>query len=327
MSELRKDPVINRWVITLDDKNFVPHPEYRIPSGLPEKDPLCPFCPGNEDKTGKTISLVKGKNAEWSVRVIPNNNPYLKVETELKKKGVSIFDVISGTGANEVIIETPCHNCDIDGLETGHVADILKTYRERMADLLRDSRLEYILIFRNRGLKAGAHVIHPHSQLMGLPVVPLRVNEEMESAKHYHDFKKRCVYCDIIENESQMGQRVIKESEFFLAIAPFASRTCFETWILPKNHRAHFHKADDRELKDLALVLKDTIGRINRALGKPCYNYMIHTAPAKQGDLDYFHWHIELLPRVKSMAGFEWGSGFDINPVLPEEAAEYLRNL
>lgn len=328
MSEIRKDPVINRWVITLDDKNFVPQPEYRLPQGMPEKDDACPFCPGNEDKTARPIHSVNGgPDGSWTIRVIPNNNPYLRVETELKKKGVGIFDYISGTGANEVIVESPKHNADIDALEPAHIAGIMKVYRDRMLDLQKDTRLEYMLVFKNRGLKAGATILHPHSQLMGLPIVPLRVAEELECSKHYFDFKKRCVYCDIIENELLLGTRVIRETEHFVSIAPYASRSCFEIWVLPKKHRAHYFKADDRELADLAAVMKDSISRMNKALGNPSYNYMIHTAPVKSGDLDHFHWHIEILPRVKAMAGIEWGSGIDINPTLPEEAAAYLKNL
>jgi len=327
MSELRKDPVVNRWVITLDDKSFVPQPEYKIPGNMPERDEVCPFCEGNEDKTGKNILTINGADGRWKVRVIPNNNPYLKVETELSRKGVGMFDVVSGTGANEVIIETPRHNADFDRMETEDIFGVITAYKERMLDLQKDTRLEYTLIFRNRGIKAGAAVFHPHSQLIGLPVVPMRINEELESAKQYFEYKKRCVYCDIIENELTMGSRIIRQTENFILLTPFASRTCFEMWILPKKHMAHFPKIEEKEARDLAGLLKDAVARLNKALGNPSYNYMIHTAPVKAGDLDHFHWHIELLPRVKSQTGFEWGTGFYINPTLPEDVAVFLRNL
>jgi UDPglucose--hexose-1-phosphate uridylyltransferase len=327
MSELRKDPVINRWVITLDDKDFTPLADATIPSGLPARDPLCPFCPGNEDKSGREIYAIKDKSGAWRVRVIPNNRPYLKVETQLKKQGKGIFDIISGTGANEVIVEAPVHNVDLDSLDQAHVQDIVTVYRDRILDLQKDMRLEYMLIFKNRGRQAGAVNWHLHSQLMALPVIPKKVQEEMDSAKVYFDFKKRCVYCDLVDNELLMKERVVKETDHFVVITPFASQACFEMWIIPKKHGCHFHRIDLNQLKDLAAVLKDAVMRLNKALNNPCYNYMIHTAPIKDGDLGHYHWHIEILPRIKSIAGFEWGSGFYINPTLPEDAAAYLRGM
>ncbi len=328
MSELRKDPVINRWVITLDDKNFVPLTDSEFSkNNLPEQDVSCPFCPGNEGKTTFSISEIKDKENKWKIRVIPNNNPYLKVETPLTKKGLGIFDVISGTGANEVIIETPLHNVDMDKLEPSQINDVIKTYKSRFIDLKNDTRLEYIFIFKNRGARAGGHLTHLHSQLMALPVIPKRIIEKIDSAKQYYDFKKRCVYCDIIDSEIQMKDRVVKESEYFLCITPFASRSPFEMCILPKQHKSHFLDIDDKESNDLAYILKDAIFRLNKALNYPAYNYMIHTAPLKSANLDHFHWHMEILPRIKSSAGFEWGSGFYINNTLPEESAEYLRKL
>jgi UDPglucose--hexose-1-phosphate uridylyltransferase len=327
MSELRKDPVINRWVITLNDMDFAPLPDSKIPGDLPSKDLTCPFCPGNEDKTSRDIYTIKGKDGAWKIRVIPNNKPYLKVETQLKKQGKGIFDVISGTGANEVILETPAHNLDIDGLETAQVQDIIGTYRDRILDLQKDARLEYMLIFKNRGKHAGAISWHLHSQLMAMPVIPKKVQEEMDSARDYFGFKNRCVYCDLIDNELSVKERVVKETEHFVVVTPFASQACFEMWIIPKAHNCHFHKIDVNQAGDLAAVLKDAITRLNKALNRPSYNYMIHTAPIKEPDLGYYHWHIEILPRVKSIAGFEWGSGFYINPTPPEDAAAYLRGI
>jgi UDPglucose--hexose-1-phosphate uridylyltransferase len=327
MSELRKDPVINRWVITLDDKSFKPQIDSKIPDNLPDIDPACPFCPGNEDKTGKTIYQVSGKADKWNVRVIPNNNPYLKVETQLKKKGVGIFDVISGTGANEIIIDTPVHNADFDKMEVSNVAEVIKTYKNRILDLKNDTRLEYVLIFKNRGLRAGSNTHHLHSQLMALPVVPKRVTEEMEASQEYYKFKKRCVYCDLVDNELIMKDRIVKESEFFVAITPFASQTPFEMWIIPRQHNSHFHNLSDAEAADMGYIMKDVIFRLNKSLNYPSYNYMIHTSPIKDADVSHYHWHLEIMPRVKSIAGFEWGSGFYINPTLPEEAAAFMRGL
>jgi UDPglucose--hexose-1-phosphate uridylyltransferase len=327
MSEIRKDPVTNKWVITLDDRNFKPGADYGIERNLPEHDKACPFCPGNEDKTGKTIFKADNPGGGWQIRVIPNNNPYLKVETQLKNKGVGIFDIMTGTGANEVIIESPRHDLDFDRLETGHIEAIIRTYQERIFDLKNDTRLEYMLIFKNRGLRAGENIHHLHSQLMALPVVPASITDEIESSLKYFSFKKRCVYCDILENELALKERLIKESEHFILAAPFASQTPFEMWILPRRHSGHFHMITGAEVKDLAYILKDAVTRLNKALNNPSYNYMIHTTPVKQGEMAHYHWHIEILPRVKPIAGFEWGSGFFINPTLPEDSASYLRGI
>ncbi|HNZ28857.1 MAG TPA: galactose-1-phosphate uridylyltransferase [Candidatus Goldiibacteriota bacterium] len=327
MSEFRKDPLSNRWIITLDDKNFVPTTGRALPEDLPVKDDICPFCPGNEDKTGKEIHRVSQPKDGWSIRVIPNNNPYLQVETQLKKKGDAVYDIIAGTGANEVIIETPAHNADLENLTDAHAAELIKVYRARMSDLLKDDRLEYILIFKNKGSRAGANLAHPHSQLMAMPVIPKTISDEMTEAQQYYGFKTRCPFCDTLESELASRSRLVKETENFISFVPFASRTPFEMWIMPKHHTSHFHHINDNMCAQLGSLLKDSITRVNKALNYPPYNYMIHTAPSKSPDIPFFHWHIEILPRVKSIAGFEWGSGFYINPTLPEESAEYLRGL
>ncbi|PKL91454.1 MAG: galactose-1-phosphate uridylyltransferase [Candidatus Goldiibacteriota bacterium HGW-Goldbacteria-1] len=327
MSEFRKDPLSNRWIITLDDKTFIPTTGRALPADLPEKDENCPFCPGNEDKAGKEIYKVDSAKGEWAIRVVPNNNPYLQIETQLKKKGDTIYDIIAGTGANEVIIETPLHNGGFDNISQEQAAEIIKVYRARMLDLLKDDRLEYILIFKNKGSRAGANLVHPHSQLMAMPVIPKTISDEMTEAEQYYKFKTRCPFCDTLEAELSSRLRLIKESENFVSFVPFASRTPFEVWIMPKHHTSHFYTINDAMSAELGALLKDSISRVNKALNHPPYNYMIHTAPAKSPEIPFFHWHIEILPRVKSIAGFEWGSGFYINPTLPEESAEYLRGL
>ncbi|MFP4466462.1 MAG: galactose-1-phosphate uridylyltransferase [Candidatus Goldiibacteriota bacterium] len=327
MSELRKDPVVNRWVITLDDKNFVPRQSSGLPGDLPGKDSSCPFCPGSESKTGHEIYRLKGKNG-WQIRVIPNNRPYLRVEEKLKRKSKGIFDYMNGTGANEVFIETPEHNVDIDEMSGRDAANIFKTYIERIKDLKNDNRLEYIMFFKNRGERAGSSIIHAHSQLIALPIIPEKVKDEMDSSAEYFKLKKRCVYCDVVDNELSTGRRIVAETAHFAVIAPFASVSPFELWVIPKKHSCHFHDAEESALMDLGSVMKMCIRKINRALNRPAYNYMIHTGPLKGcDDEEYYHWHIEIFPRIKYTAGFEWGSGFHINPTLPEEAAEYLRGI
>lgn len=327
MSEIRKDPIVDRWIITLDDKYFAPSFTSSIPSNLPQNDNSCPFCPGNESKIGKIIYEVKNENNEWKVRVVPNNRPYLTVEKQLKRQGKGIFDVISGTGANEVIIESPLHNVDIDNLNVQDITYLIKTYIERILDLRKDKRFEYIIIFKNRGPEAGGKLLHPYSQLIALPVVPKRISEEIASSAKYYELKNRCIFCDIIDNELSFNERIVKETENYIVIAPFASRVSFELWILPKFHLSHFFNITNEQIYELSTVLKDTIYRLNKSLNRPSYNYMIHTAPIKLDEIPYYHWHIEIMPRIKSTEGFEWGTGFYINPTLPEDIVKFLKKI
>ncbi|MCX8093056.1 MAG: galactose-1-phosphate uridylyltransferase [Candidatus Goldbacteria bacterium] len=327
MSEIRRDPITNRWIITLDDKYFNPSSVSSIPIDLPQIDKNCPFCPGNDSKISKVIFELKDKNDGWKIKVIPNNRPYLMVEKQLKKQGRGIFDVISGTGANEVIIENPLHNIDIDKLDIQSISDIIKTYINRTLDLKKDIRFEYIFIFKNRGPDAGGTLFHPYSQLIALPVIPKRISEEIESSLKYFELKNRCIFCDIIDNELLNNERVVKETENYVVITPFASRVAFELCILPKFHSTHFYNLNEQQISELSTVLKDVIYRLNKSLNNPSYNYMIHTAPVKSEEIPYYHWHIEIMPRIKRTEGFEWGTGFYINPTLPEDVAEYLRKI
>jgi len=186
-------------------------------------------------------------------------------------------------------------------------------------------RLRYILVFKNHGEAAGASLEHTHSQLIALPVVPKRVQEEMDGARRYYDFKERCIFCDIVRQEMESGPRVILESDHHLAVAPYAARFPFETWVVPKRHHSHFEAAEAPAIQNLAWVLRVLIRKIDKVLERPAYNLMLHTAPVQEGAMTHYHWHIELIPRLTRVAGFEWGAGFYINPTPPEVAASFLR--
>jgi UDPglucose--hexose-1-phosphate uridylyltransferase len=198
-------------------------------------------------------------------------------------------------------------------------------YKERIIDLKKDRRFRYILLFRNHGEGAGASLEHPHSQLIALPVVPKRVQEEVDGARQYYSFKERCIFCDIILEERRAGARLVTETELFAVIEPYAARFPFETWILPKRHSSHFEDTDAGTLAELGRMLRNTIRKIEKVLERPAYNFMLHTAPLQEGPLAYYHWHMEIIPRLTKVAGFEWGSGFYINPTPPEESARFLR--
>jgi UDPglucose--hexose-1-phosphate uridylyltransferase len=261
----------------------------------------------------------------WSLRVVPNKFPALKIEGQLDKTGMGLYDKMNGLGAHEVFIETPSHDVTLANLPEKKVEDILWAYRDRFLDLRKDMRFQYILIFKNEGEAAGASLEHTHSQLIALPIIPKQVVEEVEGSRTYFNYKERCIYCDIVRQEMYAEERTITENDHFIAIAPFASSHPFESWIIPKIHSACFDEAQPWEYGSLARIFKNVLMRMDKVLNVPPYNFIIHTSPLRGQVKDFYHWHIEIIPKLVKIAGFEWGSGFYINPTLPEEAAKFLR--
>jgi UDPglucose--hexose-1-phosphate uridylyltransferase len=238
--------------------------------------------------------------------------------------GEGMYDRMNGIGAHEVIIETPEHDLSLADHPAKQVQEILWAFRDRVIELRKDHRFRYIMIFKNHGREAGASLDHPHSQIIALPIVPKRVQEEIEGSRRYWDYKERCVFCDIIHQEEKDQTRIVVQNNSFTAITPFASRFPFETWILPREHGLYFHELQKNQLVDLAEVLRSILGRMKAILDDPPYNFMVHTAPFEHSGIPYYHWHIEVIPKLTSVAGFEWGTGFYINPTPPEDAARYL---
>ena len=329
MSELRKDPVTSRWVIISQERGKRPLQDEKPVQKEDSKS--CPFCEGNEKLTPGEIYVVgkigRHKNSTgWNVRVIPNKFPALRVEGELHAHGENMYDKMNGIGAHEVIIESPEHTKNGVLLPVEQYKNILLTYAERINDLKNDLRIEYILVFKNHGASAGATLNHPHSQLIATPIVPKKVLEELSGAKKYFEFKGRCVFCDMISTELESASRVVYENDNFIAFCPFASRFPFEVWILPKLHDSVYENINEKEASELAKALRTVLGKLNEALSNPDYNYILHNWPHKNNDGNSaFHWHIEIIPKLTKVAGFEWGSGFYINPTSPEDAAKYLR--
>jgi len=330
MPQLRKDPVLGRWVIIATERGKRPtdfaHDRERHRGGF------CPFCEGNEDKTPPEVFAYRAKASKpdrpgWDVRVVPNKFPALAIEGELERAGEGMYDKMNGVGAHEVIIETTDHDRELADQPAEHIARILKAVQERMIDLQGDTRFRYIQFFRNRGSAAGASLEHPHSQLIALPIIPKRMVEELAGGKKYYGYKERCVFCDIVAQETWTRNRIVAENDGFISIAPFAARFPFETWILPRKHDPCFEDENDEGRLAFAQVLKETLMRMNAALDDPPYNLILHTSPVGEKDLKYYHWHFEIMPKLTKVAGFEWGSGFYINPTPPEDAAKYLREV
>ncbi len=329
MPELRKDPIVGRWVIISTERGKRPSEfeSYQAPS----KAGFCPFCPGNESKTPNEV-LAYRKNGGvanspgWHIRVVPNKYPALKVEGDLNREGDGVYDKMNGVGAHEVIIESPDHKDTLSHMTPGQFEEVLWAYRDRIIDLKKDMRLRYILIFKNHGEAAGASLEHTHSQLIALPIIPKRVSEELDGALEYYNFKERCIFCDIIRQETLQGVRIVAENRDFIAVSPYAPKSPFEIWILPKVHESNFENCQKHHYENLSMIFSDVLRRMDKVLNYPPYNFILHAAPMKDGATQFYHWHFELMPKLTRMAGFEWGSGFYINPTPPEEAAKFLRD-
>lgn len=328
MAELRRDPVVGRWVIIDTDHPSAPQDFEREESVF--SGGTCPFCYGSEAITPNEIECIRDPNTApntpgWHVRVIPNKFPALQIEGDLERRGNGIYDLSNGIGAHEVLVESPYHTKDISELLNSEVENVISMYCRRAIDLARDTRFKYIMFFRNYGQSAGASLEHPHTQLIALPMVPKSVLEELQGAKDYFEYRERCIFCDIIRQELQKKETVILENKYFISFCPFVSRFPFEIWIIPKKHNAYFFQIPKEEIPSLAEILKDTLAKLKKTLSNPSYNYVIHTSPIDGGDGDNYHWHIEIMPRLTRVAGFEWGTGFYIVPTPPELAAVYLK--
>jgi len=328
LTELRKDPIIGGWVIISTERGKRPS-SFKLPEKR-SNDGFCALCPGNEDKTPPEVFAFRPSGSlpntpGWDLRVVPNKFPALRIEGELNRRGEGIYDKMSGVGAHEVIIECPDHDKTLSSISSSDLEKVLLTYKMRINELYNDKRFKYVSIFRNQGEVAGASLAHPHSQLIALPVVPKRLKEELNGSKEYFNYKERCIYCDIIRQEKEQGIRIISENDDFLSIVPFASRFPFETWILPQRHNSSFEETPDRYYASLAEIFSGVLKRLRMTLENPPYNFMLHTSPVSEKINDYYHWHFEIIPRLTQVAGFEWGSGFYINPTTPEDAAKILK--
>lgn len=330
MPELRRDPILGRWVIISVERGKRPT-DFISPFQKKKEGGFCPFCPGNEYTTPPEILAFRPQGGKpntggWSLRVMPNKFPALQIVGELMKIGEGMYDKMNGIGAHEVIVETPEHHSSPATIPLKAMEDALWAYHLRLTDLKKDLRLKYVLIFKNEGEAAGATLEHSHTQLIALPIVPRTVKDELQGARSHYAMKERCIFCDIIHQELSDGKRVISENEAYISISPFAPRSPFETWILPKNHESMFCP-QRMSFTGLAELFQKTLKQMDRILDVPPYNFIIHTSPFDEEHNEYYHWHIELMPKLVKVAGFEWGSGFYINPVPPEEAAKFMREV
>lgn len=328
-SELRKDPIAGRWVIIATERVKRPN-DFQQRSKPARATSFCPFCLGNEDKTPPEIFACRPGGGPpdspgWTIRVVPNKYPALRIEGHRDRRAVGLYDMMNGIGAHEVVIESPDHNLQLEDLPLDQITRVVEVYLARSRDLKGDSRFKYVLIFKNKGWDAGASLEHTHTQIIATPTLPAITRQELKQARQYYEFHERCVFCDIVTQEEKDQERVVASTDKYIALSPFAPRFPFETWILPRAHQSAFDKLSPGDAAPLAAMLRDILQRLRTVLDDPPYNFVIHTAPLHDPPLDHYHWHIEIMPKLTRVAGFEWGTGFYINPMDPESATRYLR--
>jgi UDPglucose--hexose-1-phosphate uridylyltransferase len=327
MSELRREPINRMWVVITTDhpkgpSDYLPFkPPYQ---SQPQERP-CPFCPGNEWMTPSETFSLNGEGGGWSVRVVPNKSPFFHIEGDFDRKAEGMYDLMEAIGAHEILIESPRHHDHFATMDPQQIGNTILAFKERLVDLAKDGRFQQFLIIKNY---PGVFNRHPHSHIIAMPVIARRMDEEIWGALDYHERKERCIFCDILKEETASKKRVILETRHFLVFAPFASRYPFETWILPKSHSPDFHLISEEEIGDFSLALHSLFTRFSRLLSDPPYSIAFHTSPVgARLHRPQYHWHIETRLRIGLREGFEWGTGLFVNPTPPEDAARYLREI
>ncbi len=335
MPEMRKNLLTDNWVIMAPERAKRPHSHISLDVGHlhAEHHHECHFCYGNEHETPEEV-LAYGRKTNianspgWELRVVSNRFPAVDMEKQFSENFIQPLEVSSyAEGRAEVIIETPHHSKNMAFYNLNEMERVLNAYKERYIAISQEKHIKYVIIFKNYGKKAGASISHPHSQIIGIPIIPPVVKQELSLAKKYYKDKKKCIYCDMINRQLMEKSRVVLENEEFICFMPYAARSPFETWILPKFHSDSFEFMDNLQIKKLAEILKAVLYKIHEATDNAPYNYFIHTSPVKTDTAEYYHWHVELVPRTTTHAGFELGTGIYINISTPEENAKLLKSI
>lgn len=336
MPEMRKNPLSGNWVILAPER--AKRPDSHVSPGVSHYHHIehhhdCHFCYGNEHSTPNEV-LVYGRkeglqdSTGWDLRVVSNKFPAVDNEKHFSVNSNNYMEIYSyAEGKSEVIIETPHHSKNMAHYSLKQIELVINAYKERYIAISREKHIKYVLIFKNSGKKAGASISHSHSQIIGIPIIPPLVEQELSLAESYYKEKSTCIYCDMIDLELKEKSRIVFENDKFIAFMPYAAKVPFETWILPKFHSSFFEALTESETTSLAKVMKDVLYRHHEALEGTPYNYFIHTSPAKVRTDNYYHWHIELIPRITTPAGFELGTGIFINISTPEVNAKLLRDI
>lgn len=326
LTELRQDLVTGDWVVIATGRAKRPEEFSKHKREEVEEDAThpCFFCYPEETGQEKDVLIYEKGGGDWSLRVFPNKYPAFVQSQSPRYYEEGPYFGMDGVGYHEVVV-TRDHKKHIALMDVLEVADVIDAYQERYVDLMNKKSVNYIEIFHNHGKEAGASIAHPHSQLMAIPVISPYIALELAGAESYYRANKHCVYCTMISWEREKGKRVVFENDDFLAFCPYSSRAAFEVWLVPKKHNPYFERISNEGKLSLAETLRTVLGKMHKALNDPAYNFYLHTAPCDGKDYPHFHWHIEILPRTATWAGFELSTGIEISTIQPEVAAEYLR--
>ncbi|HNX90467.1 MAG TPA: galactose-1-phosphate uridylyltransferase [Candidatus Omnitrophota bacterium] len=328
MSELRFNYIMQDWVIIATERANKPETfkKEKCEETIPAFDPKCPFCPGNEGD-GKDETARIGDVHSWKVRAIYNKYPALSPDVKEERKIFGIHNKAAGFGVHEVVVENPRHDVCLATMPEESVFDVVKMYKMRYEAIRCVNGIEAITIFKNHGEMAGASQKHPHSQIVATSVVPHHIRSRVNNSIQFFDIMRKCVVCAMIEQELKDKERMVLETENFVAFVPYAAVGPFLVWIVPKRHMASFDATNDTELRDFAVALKTVLAKIYTGLNNPDFNFTVRSMPTKESGEGYFHWALVMYPRIKQLAGFELGSGMCINSTIPEACAEFLRGV
>jgi UDPglucose--hexose-1-phosphate uridylyltransferase len=329
MPELRYNSITRDWVIISTERAKRPDQfghQAEAEEIIPEHDAHCPFCTGNESFSERErFQITDGDR--WLVRVVANKFPALDEFATNHRKHAGIYNSMQAFGIHDVIIENPRHNATLTDITHAEMVLVFQAYLRRYKEMKADPRIESILIFRNHGKAAGTSLIHPHSQIVGTPVVPHQIRDRMDTAMQFFDAVGECIFCRTLHEEITDGKRIVFESKHFAAFIPYAALSPFHIWIFPKRHEPSFDSITADEIADLATNLQTVLLKLRIGLHNPSYNITIRPIPTHDQNPDYYHWYVAIVPRINVAAGFELGSGMYISPAIPEESAKYLREI
>ena len=264
---------------------------------------------------------------DWQVRGVANRFPALNKEGARIRSYDGVHRNISAVGYHELLIESPLHNTCSALQPAADLSLVFSAFQQRGHEMAEDPRVEHVISFKNHGSMAGSSMPHPHAQIIGLPIVPSDIRARIEEARRYFDDTGDCVLCTMLAREREDGRRIVAECEHATAFVPYAAFSPFHMWIVPHNHEAHFRSAGVIERQGVAQVLHTILRKLYIGVGNPDFNYVIRSAPVYDGNNEYLHWYVTVVPRLTQVAGFELGADMFINPTLPEESAAFLRSI
>ena len=332
MSEFRQNPLTGQWVIIAGERGNRPtqQPRPSTQRNAPSYDENCPFCPGHESETPPTVFEMRDATGgeQWQLRGFANKFPALVPDNIPSSDASSpLFLALPGRGEHQVLVETPIHNRFPAARTEGEMVRLMEAYQQRYLSLMELPWIEYVLIFKNHGKEAGTSQEHPHSQIIASPITPDSVQRRGEAAGEHYKRTKMCLMCQIIAEESRSGSRVVFQDRQFIVFHPFASSRPAETWVVPINHQASYAQASGEVVSGLGNTLLRALKMLASGFSDPDFNYVLHTSPkaAESPPPEYWHWYLQIIPRMTAIAGFELGSGIFINTVPPEQTAAVMR--